>query len=344
MKRLAPLTLLCAGASEASINSAYTVTSVRPILLHQQHQNDCLFDLRGGASESASAWNAGSKLSQRPDPGLSSTSPSQSYRSDPVYNRQLNDFDDTNTQLKEQFAEAFQRRDDRNRFIARVYAILTGQLLFTAGTIHLFHLFPQLRNWMLFTQAGRKVPLLGLLISTVAWWIALSSEHTRQSSPMRWPILLAFTAGESIAVGFISSMYNYKTVLKAMLGTGISTLSVTAYTFLQKNPKYDLSQWGRALSGLGMAFVLYGFVRVLELFGIVPPGFLPYTEATYSILGIGLFNLYLAHHTRLIVSGKSAKYQMNEKDYILGAMSVYSDIINIFLYILRLLGDLDDRD
>ena len=335
MKRIILLTFLCTGATKASIHP------VRPRLQGCSGvDNNFLLRIRGGSSESASAWNAGSKLSQRPAPGLLSSSPGQSYRSPPPYNRQVND--DTNTELKEQFADAFLQREDRNRFIARVYGILTGQLLFTAGTIHLFHLNPQIRDWMIYSQAGRKVPLIGLLISTIAWWIALSSEQTRQSSPMRWPILLAFTAGESIAVGFISSIYNYSTVLKAMIGTGMCTFSVTAYTLLQKNPKYELSQWGRALSGLGMAFLLYGLVHVLELFGVLPRGFLPYTEAMYSILGAGLFNLYLAHHTRLIVSGKSAKYQMNEKDYILGAMSVYSDIINIFLYILRLLGDLDD--
>lgn len=75
-----------------------------------------------------------------------------------------------------------------------------------------------------------------------------------------------------------------------------------------------------------MVFLLYGIVHVLELFGVLPQGFLPYTEAIYCSLGAGLFSLYLAHHTRLIVSGKSAKYQMNEKDYILGAMSLYSDV------------------
>jgi len=343
MKRLFLLTLICVSAAEASIHPVSLVASVRPRLHDGFIDKANLLRIRGGSSESASAWNAGSKLSQRPAaPGLSSTSPSQSYRSPPPYNSQAND--DTNTQVKEQFADAFLQREDRNRFIARVYGILTGQLLFTAGTIHAFHMFPQIRDWMMYSQAGRKVPLLGLVISTIAWWIALSSEQTRQSSPMRWPILLAFTAGESIAVGFISSVYNYNTVIKAMVGTGMCTFSVTAYTILQKNPKYDLSQWGRALSGLGMAFVLYGLVRVLELFGVLPRGFLPYSEAIYSILGAGLFNLYLAHHTRLIVSGKSSKYQMNEKDYILGAMSVYSDIINIFLYILRLLGDMDDRN
>lgn len=117
---------------------------------------------------------------------------------------------------------------------------------------------------------------------------------------MKWPLLIAFTVGESIAVGFISSVYAYSTVTRAMSVTAATTLSVTLYTLLQKNPKYDLSQWGRALAGLGFAFLIYGVINLLALFGIVPPGLLPYSEAIYSILGAGLFSLYLAHHTRLI--------------------------------------------
>ena len=30
---------------------------------------------------------------------------------------------------------------------------------------------------------------------------------------------------------------------------------------------------------------------------------------------------------------------MNEKDYVFGAMSLYNDIINMFIYILRLIGE-----
>lgn len=91
-----------------------------------------------------------------------------------------------------------------------------------------------------------------------------------------------------------------------------------------------------------MIFVLYGLVYLLELVGIVPAGFLPYNETLYSLLGAGLFSFYLAYHTKLIVSGKHTKYQMNERDYVFGAMSLYNDIINMFIYILRLLSE--DRD
>lgn len=224
---------------------------------------------------------------------------------------------------------------------ARVYALLSGQLLFTAATIHAFHINPNIRDFMLYTNTGRKIPLIGLLISSVS--LVLSTMSGIGQSSWRWPLFFAFTIGQSIPVGFISSLYAYKTVIKAMCTTAAVTGGITLYTVLQKNPKYDLSQWGRALSGLGMAFLFYGAIRILELFGVLPYGFLPYSEAIYCIFGAGLFSLYLAHHTRLIVAGKSAKYRMNEKDYILGAMTLYSDIVDIFLYILRVLGEIDDK-
>jgi FtsH-binding integral membrane protein len=58
----------------------------------------------------------------------------------------------------------------------------------------------------------------------------------------------------------------------------------------------------------------------------------------YPVAGAILFSLYLAHHTRHIVSGKNNEYRMNEKDYILGAMTLYLDIINIFLKLLEIFG------
>lgn len=314
-----------------SMRFAHSRAAISPPSAH------VLLSMRGGASESASAWSAGSKYDYRTS--LGSSPPNQNYKT-PSYSQSQ---DDTKEEAKEAFADAFLQRDNRNRFIARVYAILTGQLLFTAGTIHAFHTNPSITDWMMMNPAGRKMPLIALIISTIAYWITLSSENLRQSSLLKWPLLISFTVGQSIAVGFIASIYAYSTVIKAMVTTATATLSVTLYTLLQKNPKYDLSQWGRALSGLGMVFLLYGLIHVLELFGVIPAGFLPYTEVLYCSFGAALFSLYLAYHTRMIVSGKSAKYQMNEKDYILGAMSLYSDIINIFLYILRIMGELDDK-
>ena len=92
-----------------------------------------------------------------------------------------------------------------------------------------------------------------------------------------------------------------------------------------------------------MIFLFYGIIHALSMSGILPPEFLPYNESVFCVLGASLFSMYLAHHTRLVVSGKHSKYRLNEKDYVFGAILLYNDIINMFLYLLRLMAA-DDRD
>ena len=58
-------------------------------------------------------------------------------------------------------------------------------------------------------------------------------------------------------------------------------------------------------------------------------------------LGAGLSAAYLAYHTKLIVGGKDQKHQLDVNDYIFGALVLYNDIISLFIFILRLLGDRD---
>ena len=169
-----------------------------------------------------------------------------------------------------------------------------------------------------------------------------SSPKARREAPMKWQLLTLFTLGESVAVAFISSFYRFSTVLSALSATAVATLGVSGYTLLNRNSKYDLSQWGAGLSSCLMIFLVYSLIHLLELYGVLPSGFLPYREGVMSLIGACLFSAFLAYDTKLIVGGKHTKYQMNEKDYVFGAMSLYTDIINIFIYLLRFIGEDSD--
>jgi FtsH-binding integral membrane protein len=136
---------------------------------------------------------------------------------------------------------------------------------------------------------------------------------------LKWQLLVGFTLGEALSVGFLSSFYKFQSVISAMLATALAATSISVYTATQRNPKYDLSQWGAGLSSCGMIFVAYGLLSLLQMVGVLPAGFLPYNETLYGLCGACLFSFYLAHHTKLIVSGKNTKYQLNEKDYVFGA-------------------------
>jgi FtsH-binding integral membrane protein len=240
--------------------------------------------------------------------------------------------------------DSFLTRDSRNSFIARVYGILSVQLAFTALVCLLFGTYPPLTNiYNLRSVTGRAspllwVPLAGVFASTIAWFRVAISPNARQKSPNKWWWLALFTFGEAFSIGAISSLYQLRSVITAMGATALATVTVSMYTITQQNPKYDLSQWGATLSSWMSILLVYLLIGVAQNVGWLPAGFLPYSDMLYSLFAVCLFTLFLAHHTKLIVGGKHSKYQMNDKDYVFGAMALYVDIVNIFLHILQLIG------
>ena len=77
---------------------------------------------------------------------------------------------------------------------------------------------------------------------------------------------------------------------------------------------------------ISIAFLMFG---VLSFMG-------PAWRLFYCFIGVILFGFYLLFDTQLIV-GKG-QHKLSPEDFILGAIMLYLDIINIFLYILRILS------
>jgi FtsH-binding integral membrane protein len=75
-----------------------------------------------------------------------------------------------------------------------------------------------------------------------------ASVRARREAPLKWQLLSLFTLGEALSVGFVSSFYHFRSVMSAMLATGVASTAVSVYTVFQRNPTYDLSQWGAGLS------------------------------------------------------------------------------------------------
>jgi FtsH-binding integral membrane protein len=65
----------------------------------------------------------------------------------------------------------------------------------------------------------------------------------------------------------------------------------------------------------------------------------PFIQNLYCCIGVILFGFYLIIDTQMILGGKTVEIAVDE--YFLAAMLLYIDIIQIFLYILQLLGNKD---
>jgi len=63
----------------------------------------------------------------------------------------------------------------------------------------------------------------------------------------------------------------------------------------------------------------------------------PVMQTFYCSLGIFVFGLYLIIDTQLVMGHKSFSISMD--DYVIAALLIYIDIIQLFLYILSLLSN-----
>lgn len=206
--------------------------------------------------------------------------------------------------------------DVRMAFVRKVYSILTVQILFTAGLSAISFVSAGYKNWIQTNQWMMWVSLFGALgMMLLTFW-------KRKSYPTNLLFLSGFTALEAYSISVITSFYNSKIVLEAL----IFTLAIfVALTLFACQTKYDFTNWMPYLFGALWILIIFGFMSA----------FFPYNskvELGYGIVSALIFSGYILVDTQLVMR----HYQPEEE--IAAAVSLYLDVINLFLSILRILN------
>lgn len=215
----------------------------------------------------------------------------------------------------------------RHGFIRKVYSIVTLQLLVTVAFIaSIKYVMPINRfffenSWLLWLA----------MIGTFAIMITLACcNGVARSFPGNMILLSIFTILESILVGVITTQYKTDTLFIAV---GITTAVVIGLTLFAFQTKIDFTGMGIYLFVFALVLMIFGFVAIIIRSQIM--------SIIYAALGAGVFSMYLVFDTQLMMGGKH-KYSISPEDYIMAALSIYIDIINLFLVILRLVSAAKD--
>jgi FtsH-binding integral membrane protein len=94
------------------------------------------------------------------------------------------------------------------------------------------------------------------------------------------------------------------------------------------------TKWDFTILGGGL-FVALIVLIVFGIFAMIFPGRI--MILVYASFGALLFCLYLVYDTQLMMGGKH-KYSISPEEYIFAALNLYLDIVNIFMYILMIIG------
>jgi hypothetical protein len=132
---------------------------------------------------------------------------------------------------------------------------------------------------------------------------------------------------EAFTLGVITAFADQTIVLQALLITLGIFLGLTMFTL---QSKYDFSGMGPWLFGGLIALLMTGLVGV----------FIPFSKTMdllYAIGGSLLFSGYIVYDTYVITK------KLSPDEFIMGAISLYLDFINLFINILRLLNNVENR-
>ena len=209
----------------------------------------------------------------------------------------------------------------RKGFITKVYGIIFFQLLITTIAVYISLVneaimkFMMQNNYVIFFSA----------ISAIIVLLIMVCGKLTNVVPINYILLLIFTLFESITVAFITVYYEPISVLSC---AGLSMLIVFGLTMYACFTKTDFTMMGGFLFSCSIVLI---FLGIIGLF------FRSYFyQMLLNSMRVLLMSVYLIFDTQLVIGKNSQLIKLD--DYILASLNIYLDVINIFLKILRSLG------
>ncbi|NWU95021.1 LFG3 protein, partial [Upupa epops] len=220
-------------------------------------------------------------------------------------------------------------RKVRHTFIRKVYAIISLQLLATVGIIAVFTFVHPVRS---FVQRNIAIYYASYAVFLVTYLVLACCQGPRRRFPWNIILLSIFTLAMGLMTGTIASTYRTNAVLIAMLITAIVAIIVTIFCFQTKARSGVCPALGCRQHLPCLALLLAS----AQLTHVPLSVQVPWLHMLYAAIGAIAFTLFLAYDTQLVLGNR--KNTLSPEEYVYGALTIYTDIVYIFTFILQIVG------
>ncbi|XP_077473444.1 protein lifeguard 3 [Stigmatopora argus] len=229
-------------------------------------------------------------------------------------------------EMEGSFSSQWETTSVRHSFIRKVYLILAAQLTVTFSVVAVFTFVDPVKMFVI------KYPGIywaSLVVYFMVYCILLCCKEPRRRFPWNLVLLGVFTVALSYMSGTISSYYETKAVLLAMGITAVVCVTVTVFCF---QTKVDFTSCGGFLCIASILLVIIGAVTAI----VLSFHYVPWLHMVYAAIGAIIYTLFLVYNTQLLIGNR--ELAISPEDYIYGALSLYIDIVHIFLFVLQISG------
>ncbi|KAM7401189.1 hypothetical protein PAMA_005400 [Pampus argenteus] len=214
----------------------------------------------------------------------------------------------------------------RHAFIRKVYLILAAQLLLTTAIVAVFTFVDSVKY---FIRQNPAVYWASYAVYIVTHLVLVCCQGPRRKFPWNIILLLIFTLALSYMTGSISSYYDTKAVFLALVITAIVCIAVTVFCF---QTKVDFTKCHGLLCVLAIVIFVTGIITSI----VLAFKYIKWLHMLYAALGAIGFTVFLAYHTQLLIGNR--QYSISPEEYVFAALSLYVDIVQIFLFLLQIIG------
>ncbi|KAI8870952.1 UPF0005-domain-containing protein [Ramicandelaber brevisporus] len=205
----------------------------------------------------------------------------------------------------------------RMAFVRKVYSILFAQLAFTTIFAGAAMASDHVHDFITENQWLMIVSLLGGIGTLIALYF---KRHTH---PLNLGLLAGFTFFESFIIAATVIHFETAVVMQALLLTLGIFIGLTLFTLQSKR---DFSEMGPILSLALWALLMVGLVQL----------FMPFNrklDLVVAVLTALVFSGFIVYDTQNIMQ------RFSPDEYIVAAVELYLDILNLFIAILRILNN-----
>jgi FtsH-binding integral membrane protein len=214
----------------------------------------------------------------------------------------------------------------RSKFLIKVYGILIAQFFFTFSII----LVCQNKKIKVFLF---KHVLLYIILMSISGFVFLTAfiifmckPKIMRKVPHNYIVLFLITICETVLLTYLSILYEFVYVLGAI--SFVATLCIAIF-FLSLINQVNIKFLGMVL----IILLFFGFTY--GLLALIMRNY--YINFLYCLIGAIIFALFIVYDTQLI------RDEYDVDDYIFAALTLYFDIIRLFVQILKLIGYRDAR-
>ncbi len=211
--------------------------------------------------------------------------------------------------------------------MTQVYGWMSLALLITA----VVSIYTASSETMLSLIFGNRFVFYGLLIGELVMVLGLSSMINRLSAITATALFIVYSALNGLTMACIFLIYTGSSIASTFFITALTFGAMSVYGYFTKT---DLTRMGNlllmGLLGLIIASVVNLFLHNETVYWIT------------SFLGVLIFTGLTAYDTQKIketYAVGNTDAESDRKGAIMGALRLYLDFVNLFLYLLRFFGN-----